>query len=173
MATAHPVAVRSVVVAAASRHGSTCEIADRVAEDLSRLLPDRWTVARVELADLRVLDGADAVILGSAVYYGHWMRSAAHALDRLRDEPPQHLWLFSTGPVSEVESENEQIISADAMADLGEADEHMVFGGRLDSSQLSFVERIVVKAVHALPGDHRRWDEVGRASCRERVLYTV
>jgi menaquinone-dependent protoporphyrinogen oxidase len=149
-----------MVVAAASRHGSTGEIADRIVADLARLLPDRWSVSRVELTDLRVLDGADAVVLGSAVYYGHWLHSAARALDRLREDPPQDLWLFSTGPVSETESENEQIISADAMAELGEADEHMVFGGRLDSAQLSFVERVMVKAVHALPGDHRRWDDV-------------
>jgi menaquinone-dependent protoporphyrinogen IX oxidase len=38
----------------------------------------------------------------------------------------------------------------------------MVFGGKLDSSQLSFAERIMVKVVHALPGDHRRWDVVDR-----------
>lgn len=151
---------KTLVIAAASRHGSTKEIADRLAEGLTEALPDLWRVARVDLTDLRSFDGADAVILGSAVYYGRWLRGAARALDHLRDAPPADLWLFSTGPVSEIESENEQIISADAMADLGEADEHMVFGGKLDKSQLSFAERIVVKAVHARPGDHRQWDVV-------------
>ena len=151
---------KTLAIAAASRHGSTTEIADRLADDLTEALPDLWRVARVDLTDLRAFDSADAVILGSAVYYGRWIRGAARALDHLREVPPADLWLFSTGPVSEIESENEHIISADSMADLGGADEHMVFGGKLDSTQLSFAERIVVKAVHARPGDHRRWDIV-------------
>jgi menaquinone-dependent protoporphyrinogen oxidase len=153
---------RSLVVAAASRHGSTGEIADRLAEVLTLDLGDSWQVERVELNDLRHLDGTDAVVLGSAIYFGHWMRPAAKALEYLREAPPSDLWLFSTGPVSEIESENEQIISADATAELGEADEHMVFGGNIDPSRLSLGERLVVKAVHALSGDHRNWDDVDR-----------
>ena len=155
-----PAAARTIVVAAASRHGGTCEIADRIAATLTELLPNGWTVVRGDLRDLRVLDGADAVVLGSAIYYGHWMHSAANALAYLRVTPPTDLWLFSTGPISEVETENERIISADVMADLAEADEHHVFGGKLDTTKLSFLERLVVTLVHALPGDHRSWTEV-------------
>lgn len=155
-----PTAPKRLVVAAASRHGATCEIADRVAATLSTILLDGWTVVRGDLRDLRVLDGADAVVLGSAIYYGHWMHSAAKALEYVEQDPPSDLWLFSTGPVSDEESENAQVISADALAELGEADEHMVFGGRLDSSSLSLLERVVVKIVHARPGDHRDWQAV-------------
>lgn len=150
---------KSLVVAAASRHGSTCEIADRIAQRLSQVLP-QWHVTRADLGDLPALDGADAVIVGSAIYYGRWMRPAAEALAYLRERPPASLWLFSTGPVSEVETENEETLAADAMADIAEGDEHMVFGGRLDASGLSMAERLVVKAVHALPGDHRNWTAV-------------
>jgi menaquinone-dependent protoporphyrinogen oxidase len=151
---------RTLAVAAASRHGGTCEIADRLARTLENDLPIGWRVVRAELSDLRVFDEADAVVLGSAIYYGHWMHSAAHALAYLEDAPLFDLWLFSTGPVSEVESENAQVISADAMVEAGRAIEHKVFGGRLDTSRLTWVERTVVKAVHAIPGDHRNWDEV-------------
>jgi menaquinone-dependent protoporphyrinogen oxidase len=157
---ASPAVARTLVVSAASRHGGTCEIADRIAETLARTLPSHWNVVRGDLSDLRVMDGADAVVLGSAIYFGHWMRSASKALEYLRESPPTDLWLFSTGPISEVESENAQVISADAMADFGEADEHMVFGGKLDTTHLNLIERIVVKGVHALEGDHRNWAEV-------------
>lgn len=152
-----PAAVKTLVVAAASRHGGTCEIADRIAETLRLGLPDNWHVVRGELSDLRILDDADAVVLGSAIYYGHWMRAASKALDYLHESMPADLWLFSTGPISEVESENAQMISADQLAETGEADEHKVFGGRLDTSHLNLLERIVVRGVHALPGDHRDW----------------
>jgi menaquinone-dependent protoporphyrinogen oxidase len=157
---APPAVVKSLVVSAASRHGGTCEIADRIAETLTRVLPDDWHVIRGDLSDLRIFDGADAVVLGSAIYYGHWMHNASHALEYLREDMPPDLWLFSTGPISEIESENAQVISADVMTDSGEADEHMVFGGKLDTSHLSFLERVVVKGVHALPGDHRDWAAV-------------
>jgi menaquinone-dependent protoporphyrinogen oxidase len=151
---------RTLVVAAASRHGGTCEIADRLAATLRTDLPSGWEVVRPDLSDLRVLDDADAVVLGSAIYFGHWMRAAAHALAYLEDAPLVDLWLFSTGPVSDVESENAQIISADSMVAAGQAREHKVFGGLLDTSRLTWPERAVVKAVHAIPGDHRDWHQV-------------
>ena len=151
---------RTLVVAAASRHGGTCEIADRLAWVLENDLPLGWRVIRPDLSDLSALDEADAVVLGSAIYYGHWMRAAAHALAYLKDAPLFDLWLFSTGPVSEIETENAQVISADSMVQSGQAIEHKVFGGRLDTSRLTWVERTVVKAVHAIPGDHRDWHEV-------------
>jgi menaquinone-dependent protoporphyrinogen oxidase len=151
---------RTLVVAAASRHGSTGEIAERLARTLEKDLPPGWQVTRPDLSELSVLDDADAVVLGSAIYYGRWMRLAARALAYLKDAPLIDLWLFSTGPVSDIESENAQVISADEMVQAGQAIEHKVFGGRLDTSQLNWMERTVVKAVHAIPGDHRNWDEV-------------
>ncbi|KAA1395546.1 flavodoxin domain-containing protein [Aeromicrobium ginsengisoli] len=153
-------ACRSLVVAAASRHGGTCEIADRLATTLAEVLPEGWTVVRSDLSDLRTLDGADAVVLGSAIYFGHWMHSAARALSYVKDAALFDLWLFSTGPISEIESENAQIISANAMVTSGQAIEHKVFGGRLDTSRLNWIERAAATAVHALPGDHRDWDQV-------------
>lgn len=151
---------RTLVVAAASRHGATCEIADRLATTVSGALPEGWNVIRAELSDLRAFDDADAIVLGSAIYFGHWMHSAARALKYVKDAPLLDLWLFSTGPVSDLESENAQIISADALVASGQAVEHEVFGGRLDTSHLNWAERAAVHAVHALPGDHRDWDQV-------------
>jgi menaquinone-dependent protoporphyrinogen oxidase len=151
---------RTLVVGAASRHGGTCEIADRLAATLSRELSPGWNVVRTDLSDLRDLDDADAVVLGSAIYFGHWMHSAGRALQRVKDAPLLDLWLFSTGPISDVESADAQVPSADAMITSGQAVEHKIFGGRLDTTHLNWVERAAVKAVHALPGDHRDWDQV-------------
>lgn len=151
---------RTLAVAAASRHGGTCEIADRLASTLAAELPVGWSVVRAEVSDLQVFDDADAVVLGSAIYYGHWMHSAARALTHVKDAPLVGLWLFSSGPLSEAEGEDTHVPSADAMVTSGQADEHMVFGGRLDTTHLSWIERTAVKAAHAVPGDLRHWDEV-------------
>ncbi|KQX75844.1 hypothetical protein [Aeromicrobium sp. Root472D3] len=153
-----PVVVRRVLVAAASCSGGTAgDIADRVADHLHVLLPGTERVERVGLADLRVLDGADAVVLGSTVLDGHWMRPAAKALEYVRQDPPARLWLFSTGPVSEVECENEQVVSADAMARRGEACGHMVFGGALGQPRRSVAGRLVATVARAVSGDRRDW----------------
>lgn len=148
------------MVGAASRHGATAEIADRIADHLARSLSSPWSVSRSDLTDLTDLDGADGVVLGSAIYLGRWMHRAKEALERVQDASTARLWLFSTGPVSDSDSENEQAISADVLAMTDDADEHMVFGGKLDPSTLSLAERLVVKAVHAPAGDHRDWDAV-------------
>jgi menaquinone-dependent protoporphyrinogen oxidase len=153
-------AQRMLVVGAASRHGGTCEIADRLAATLSRELSSRWNVVRTDLSDLRDLDQADAVVLGSAIYFGHWMHAAGRALQHVKDAPLVDLWLFSTGPISDVESDNAQVPSADTMVASGQAVEHQVFGGRLDTTHLNWVERVAVRAAHARPGDHRDWDQV-------------
>jgi menaquinone-dependent protoporphyrinogen oxidase len=153
-------ASRTLVVGVASRHGGTCDIADRLARTLTSELPVGWSIVRSDLSDLRTFDAADVVVLGSAIYYGRWMHSAARALRYVKDAPLRDLWLFSTGPISDVESENAQVPSADAMVISGQAVEHQVFGGRLDTSHLNWVERVAVNMVHAVPGDHRDWDQV-------------
>lgn len=151
---------RTVVVAASSRHGSTAAVATRLAGVLSEQLSDRWTVEQVDPSDLERFDDADAVVLGSAVYLGHWMRPAVKALRHVKDAPLLDLWLFSTGPISDVTSENDRVIQADEMVESGCAVEHRVFGGRLDTSSLARWERLAVKAVHAVSGDRRDWTAI-------------
>ncbi|MET1038879.1 MAG: flavodoxin domain-containing protein [Aeromicrobium sp.] len=153
---------RTVVVAAASRHGSTEEVAARLVATLTERLSDEWVVVRADPTDTDGFADADAVVLGSAIYFGRWLRPATQALAWLRDHPPRRIWLFSTGPVAGDEAEIAAETSADALADLAEGDEHMVFGGRLDPAELGPVERLVVRAVKARPGDHRDWSAVDR-----------
>ncbi|CAN5376453.1 hypothetical protein BH09ACT10_BH09ACT10_04170 [soil metagenome] len=152
--------IRTLVIAAASRHGGTDEMADRLASTLRGELAAPWTVERTDPSDLGSLDAADAVVLGSAIYMGQWLRPALHALNFLEGTAPRGLWLFSTGPVSDEESDNARVISADSMVEAGLATEHRVFGGRLDRSRLNMAERVVVALVRAKPGDHRDWEQV-------------
>jgi hypothetical protein len=63
----------SVLVSAALRHGSTAEIAAAICDELRQ----RGLRARVLVpAEVTALDSYDVVVLGSAVYVGHWLRSA-------------------------------------------------------------------------------------------------
>lgn len=150
----------TVVIAAASRHGSTAQIAARIESTMRRELSTDWIVRLADLADPRPFEGADAVVLGSAVYLGHWLRPAITALHAVKDAPLLDLWLFSTGPISDDVIENTRIITADEMVDSGCAADHVVFAGRIDVTELSRWERLVVRALGVVSADRRDWQAV-------------
>src|SRR5574338_1050632 len=84
-----------VLVAAASRHGSTEMIADCIHEELE------YGGCQADLADadsVTSIADYDAVILGSAVYSGHWLKGARKLAGRLETElRGKPVWLFSSG----------------------------------------------------------------------------
>jgi len=149
-----------VLIASASRHGATHEIA----EAIGRALEDRGLdtrVARVE--DVDDPTGFDAVVLGSAVYAGRWLEPARRFVERHRDQLAHHpTWLFSSGPVGDPPRPED----ADAVH-LGETVEgltvrdHHVFAGRLDRHRLGLAERALVTAFRAPDGDFRDWEGIG------------
>jgi menaquinone-dependent protoporphyrinogen oxidase len=148
-----------ILVTAASKYGSTAEIAAAIATRLRERGLD---------ADVRrpaaVLDLAryDAVVLGSAVYAGRWLepaRAFAHRLSSELSERP--VWLFSSGPIGSPEPRppGEPFDVAELM-DVSGAEEHRVFAGRLASAHLSFSERAIVRALGATFGDFRDWTAI-------------
>ena len=88
-----------VLVSAASKHGSTAEIARAIGE----VLEDRGLeVALISPEEVQSIEGFDAAVLGSAVYAGHWLKPAMELVERLgealADVP---VWLFSSGPIGD------------------------------------------------------------------------
>ncbi|MFA9446868.1 flavodoxin domain-containing protein [Egicoccus sp. AB-alg6-2] len=147
-----------VLVAVASRHGATHEIAAALGERLA------GHGLRVVVADAEVVDDLeryDAVVLGSAVYAGHWLESARDLVERLRDPLMQRpLWLFSSGPVGTPPKPVEEALEPQRLArELG-ARAHRVFAGRIDRDRLTFGERALVRALRAPVGDFRNWADV-------------
>src|SRR3954468_859797 len=89
-----------VLVAYASKHGATAEIAAHIAD----VLRERGIAVDLRPADAAGAPGSyRAIVLGSAVYMRRWRREARHLLRRVErtvDGPP--LWLFSSGPFGEM-----------------------------------------------------------------------
>src|SRR5436190_5676644 len=89
----------TVLVTCASKHGATTEIA----EALGRALCARGLDADVIRAE--EVDGVgsyDAVVLGRAIYVGHWLPAAHVVADLYADElAVRPTWLFSSGPVGD------------------------------------------------------------------------
>ncbi|MCW5715030.1 MAG: flavodoxin domain-containing protein [Bauldia sp.] len=144
-----------VLVAFASRHGST----EAIAREIAGRLQAGGCAPTTRSAEL-VEDPAafDAYVVGSAVYMGRWMPAARDFVTRnqrvLMTKP---VWLFSSGPVgSPARPETGPNDGAVALAEV-RAIEHRVLPGRLDHSVLSFPERIAVQVVGAPDGDFRDW----------------
>jgi menaquinone-dependent protoporphyrinogen oxidase len=147
-----------VLVSAASRHGSTAEIATRIAEVLGRTPQIAVVVAAP--ADVASLDGFDAYVIGSAVYMGRWLTDARELIHRMSGSADHPVWLFSSGPIGDPPKPAEQTIDVGDIVDATGAREHRSFAGSLRRDRLGFAERAVVAALHAPYGDFRDWDAI-------------
>jgi menaquinone-dependent protoporphyrinogen oxidase len=158
-----------LLVIYASKHGATQEIARWIAQRLSVRGHPAEARPVAEVTDLR---GTQAVILGSAVYAGSWIKEAVEfARDHEGELVRLPVWLFSSGPLGEeIEDTEEQPRQLPDLRDRLHPRGHRVFFGALDRERLGFAERMIVKAVKAPDGDFRdrgaieAWaDEIGAA----------
>jgi menaquinone-dependent protoporphyrinogen oxidase len=149
-----------VLVAYASKHSATAEIAERIAAAMS----EAGCAAEARPAsEVRDLSGYRAVVLGSAVYAKRW-RPAARSFARwhvgaLRNMP---VWLFSSGPIGAVEEHPTTPMPPFAerlMARL-DAREHVMFGGRVPTDPGNFIERAMLKNTPPERRDARDWPAI-------------
>jgi menaquinone-dependent protoporphyrinogen oxidase len=131
-----------VLVVYASRHGATRGIAERIGDVL------RTEGLEVDVAPADHVAGvgrADAVVVGSGVYMGSWLKEAIEFIKRnevtLADLP---LWLFSSGPIPG--SSRDKGPSRDPIADALGPEEGPGSGGRKKIAEIT-------AATH--PEDHR------------------
>ena len=150
----------TVLVAYASKHGSTEEIARFIADRLGEHGREARATPVEEVADL---SGVQALVLGSAIYVGSWMKEAMAFVERHLSTPPSFpVWLFSVGPLgTEVQDDEEQPKQLGELRERLRPRDHRLFFGVLDRDKLGFGERMMVKAVNAPEGDFRNWDEIG------------
>jgi menaquinone-dependent protoporphyrinogen oxidase len=146
----------TILIAVASRHGSTREIAEAIADELR---------AAGHAVDVRGCDEAlpvepyDAAIVGSALYLGAWLPAAREFVQRHRAWlAGRPVWLFSSGPLDNVDpSAPGQPADLDELMAASGARGQQVFVGKLDKSHLGPIERLVIRMVKAPEGDFRDW----------------
>ena len=147
-----------VLVSTASKHGATGEIGARIGS----VLGERGHEVDVRCpSEVQTVERYDVIVLGSAVYAGHWQKEARE-LARREGELLSHrpVWLFSSGPVGDPPQPEELPTDGEEIRAAVGALEHHLFTGRIDKAALSLPERAVVRALHVAEGDYRDWDDV-------------
>lgn len=153
----------NVLVAYATKHHSTAEIAEVIGEVLAKASAD---VDVLPVESVHDLSRYDAVVLGSAVYMGQWQQSAADFLKQHeRELSNKQVWLFSSGPTAV--GHPKALTNGWAfpeplreVADRINPRDIALFHGRLNPNQLSRFQRFIVRIVRAPAGDFRDWNMI-------------
>jgi menaquinone-dependent protoporphyrinogen oxidase len=149
-----------VLVTYATRHASTAEIAEGIGHVLSASAAV-GTVEVLPVQDVDEVEDYDAVLLGSAIYDGRWLKPArafVHANTEALAKRP--VWLFSSGPIGEPPVPDTDVGEVTALAELIQARGHKLFAGQLRLAELQPAERSTMRQVHGVEGDYRDWDTI-------------
>lgn len=154
-----------ILVGYASAHGSTAEIAHRVAGALQH---PGSAVDVVEVQKIADPGAYDAVVLGSAIHNQEWLPEATefvhHHQDVLRARP---VWLFSVGMSAGLPrwlrkpgraAQDRRM--AQALRDVVRPRGHRLFSGAAWPEQFPRSSRILIRAMGVHFGDYRAWAEI-------------
>jgi menaquinone-dependent protoporphyrinogen oxidase len=152
-----------ILIAYASKHGMTAEIADKIGQVLRQagLQADVLPVKKVK--DLKQYSAA---VLGSSIYIAMWRKEMVKFLtnnETLLSAMP--VWLFSSGPLgtgNPVElSQGWRLPQAQKpLIERIKPRDVALFHGAIDVKKISFFEKWVIKNVKAPTGDFRDWDAI-------------
>jgi menaquinone-dependent protoporphyrinogen oxidase len=151
--------VSRILVAYASKHGATAEIAEAVAAELRHSGHEVDCLSAEQVSDL---DTYEEVVIGSAVYMKRWRPEARRLLKRHANElASRQFWVFSSGPFGDNPdpSWSEPPRTIERAERLGVRD-HVVFGGRLPLEPRNFMERAMVRDCPPDKRDLRDWEAI-------------
>jgi menaquinone-dependent protoporphyrinogen oxidase len=150
----------SVLLAYASKYGSTKEIAEKIGEVFKQ---EGIAVDIIPAQQVKDLSGYKDVIIGVAIYMGMWRKEAKNLI--MKNEAAlaeRRVWIFSTGPSGKgdpiqlvkgvtVPQGMKQVIDRIKPRDIA------VFHGKLDPEKMGGMEKFIVKRVGGETGDFRDW----------------
>ena len=152
----------SILVAFATRYGSTQEVAEATAATLRE---DGTAVDCRPLKEVKTLDGYTAVVVGAPLYMFHWHKDARSFLARHRQAlMARPVAVFAMGPLKD-EAKDWQDVRAQLEKELAGfpwlapvAAE--VFGGKHDPAKLTFPHNLI-PALKQMPAtDIRDWTAI-------------
>src|SRR3979411_1428816 len=145
-----------ILVAVASRHGSTHEIADALALELGAA---GHTVDVQTVEDSPTVEGYGAAVIGSAGYMGNGLPQARQFVDRHQAQlAAMPVWLFSSGPLGAHDPQPKgDPAHIDQLVGRVGARGHRTFVGKLDPAVRALGAVPSPRPVKAPEGDFRDW----------------
>lgn len=154
---------KQVLITYATKYGATKEIAERIGKTLQDV---GLTVDVLPVDEVKNLSDYGAVILGSAVYAGHWRKEAVSFLEAhekaLATRPT---WFFSSGPTGE--GDPTELMKGwrfpeaqKPIADRIKPRDLAFFHGDLNMQKLNIAEKLLIKGIKAPTGDFRDWETI-------------
>jgi len=154
-----------ILIAHASAHGSTVDIAQRIAGVLEQ---EGLEADVLPISQLDDLDGYDAVVLGSAIHQQAWLPEAMAFVQQHANELlARPVWLFSVGMsaslprvVRRSARAGQDRRLAGALRDLVRPRGHCLLSGVAREEDFPGWTSAVFRLVGARFGDLRDWDQV-------------
>jgi menaquinone-dependent protoporphyrinogen oxidase len=150
-----------ILVAYATRCGSTAEIAEALGRDLQSrgYSPEVAPVRKV--SDVTVYQ---AVVLGSAVREGGWLPEAKdfvrHHQREIQDLPSAFFTVHMMNVGDDEKSRKGRLSYLGPIRKLAQPDTEAFFAGRMDLNRLSFGDRLLCKALGSKSEDLRNWPSI-------------
>lgn len=156
-----------ILIAYATRKGSTAEIAQAIGKELEAA---GNTVQVAEMKGVSSLEGFQGVVIGAPVYMGQIEKDIANFVARFPEDLPRvPVAAFAVGiaPIDPRAGPVEVVMEKlrTALHPVKPVAVTM-FAGRLELSRMSFVERTMTGLMKVLTGDFRDWDAI-RAWAKE------
>lgn len=151
-----------LLVAYATRYGSTKEVAEKIASTLR----EDGSLVDVQTAEqVQSLDGYRAVVVGAPLYMFNWLKAARRFLSRNRAELERvPVAVFALGPTEDKEKDRQEA--------RGQLDKVLagfpwltpvaieLFGGKFHPARLTFPHTLI-PALKKMPvSDIRNWDAI-------------
>jgi len=150
-----------ILVAYATRYGSTAEVAEVIGEELRK---ESVAVDVRSVNDLEDLSPYRAAIIGSPIYMGKWLPETQVFIEKnqqiLRTIPVAYFAVGLTASGDDPDLLRKAEASMDQVRMLVNPVEIGVFPGRLESDRLSLADRTIIKLVGSKAGDFRNLDAV-------------
>jgi menaquinone-dependent protoporphyrinogen oxidase len=153
---------KKILVAYATRTGSTGEVADVIAK---RLCAAGLSAEVRPIAEITGLDGYSGAVLGSAIRYASWLPEMTGFLDRHRAALAplpvafftMHMLAVGDDPAALAERAKYTAKAKELVTPVDE----VFFAGKIDRARLSLIDRVLVRMVKAPVGDKRDWARIG------------
>jgi len=153
-----------ILVAYATCHGSTAEIATRIA---SRLESPGDTVECRAMSEVSDLSGYEAVVAGSAIHDQAWLTEAMKFMSRFAPAlGVLPVWLFSVGMPAALPGRlqgwamQEENQMAAKLSPLVQPRGHRLFSGVVRKEHLTAGGRTKFRLMGGRYGDFRNWDAI-------------